>query len=44
MVIDKRDAAAKTISWHFSASGKNDDGKPGEITDGSFSGIPVSPQ
>lgn len=44
VVIDKYDAAAKTISGHFSASGKDDDGKPGEISDGIFSGVQVSPQ
>lgn len=44
VVIDKYDAAAKTISGHFAAAGKDDDGKPGDITNGTFSGIPVSPQ
>ncbi|MFD2058028.1 hypothetical protein ACFSQT_34595 [Mesorhizobium calcicola] len=28
VVIDSYDAAAKTISGHFSVSGKDDDGKP----------------
>jgi hypothetical protein len=44
VVIDKYDAAAKTISGHFSATGKGDDGKSGEITNGIFSGVLVSPQ
>ncbi|RWX58941.1 DUF6252 family protein [Mesorhizobium sp. M2A.F.Ca.ET.039.01.1.1] len=44
IVIDKYDAAAKTISGHFSASGKDESGKPEEVTDGKFSGIPVTAQ
>ncbi len=44
VVIDKYDPAAKTVSGHFSASGKDDDGKEADIKDGTFSGILVSPQ
>jgi hypothetical protein len=44
VVIEKCDPAAKTVSGHFSASGKDDDGKAGEITKGIFSGVLVSPQ
>ena len=44
LVIEKYDAAAKTISGHFSASGKDESGKPEELTDGKFSGIPVTAQ
>lgn len=44
IVINKYDAAAKTISGHFSASGKDESGKPEEVTDGKFSGIPVTVQ
>ncbi|WP_192254083.1 hypothetical protein [Mesorhizobium caraganae] len=39
-MIDSYDAAARTISGHFSASGKDDSGKPEVITDGKF---PVFP-
>ncbi|MBZ9987712.1 hypothetical protein LB572_11460 [Mesorhizobium sp. BH1-1-5] len=44
IVIDKYDAAAKTISGHFSASGKDESGKPEELADGKFSGIQVTAQ
>lgn len=44
IVIDKYDPAAKTISGHFSASGKDESGKPVELTDGRFSGISVIAQ
>ena len=44
IVIDKYDAASKTISGHFSASGKDESGKLEELTDGKFSGIPVTTQ
>ncbi|TPI15160.1 hypothetical protein FJW06_07055 [Mesorhizobium sp. B4-1-3] len=44
IVIDKYDAAAKTISSHFSGSGKDESSKPEELTDGKFSGIPVTEQ
>ena len=44
IVIDRYDAASKTISGHFSASGKDESGKPEELTDGKFSGIPVTAQ
>lgn len=44
VVIEKYDPAAKTVSGHFSASGKGDDGKSSEITNGIFSGVQVSPQ
>ena len=44
IVIDKYDAASKTISGHFSASGKDESGKLEELTDGKFSGIPVTAQ
>ena len=36
VVIDEYDAAAKTISGHFSASGKDDDGNESDIGDGAF--------
>ncbi|MDX8524821.1 DUF6252 family protein [Mesorhizobium sp. MSK_1335] len=44
IVIDKYDAASRTISGHFSASGKDESGEPEELTDGKFSGIPVTAQ
>lgn len=44
IVIDKYDAASKTISGHFSASGKDESGKLEELTNGKFSGIPVTTQ
>ncbi|NUS21004.1 MAG: hypothetical protein HOQ25_14660 [Mesorhizobium sp.] len=44
IVIDKYDAAAMTISGRFSASGKDESGKPEELTDGKFSSIPVTAQ
>ena len=44
IVIDRYDAAAKTISGHFSAFGKDESGKPEELDDGKFSGIPVTAQ
>ncbi|MEI9404075.1 DUF6252 family protein [Mesorhizobium argentiipisi] len=44
IVIDKYDAAAKTISGHFSALGKDESGKPEGLTDGKFSGILVAAQ
>jgi len=44
IVIDKYDAAAKTISGHFSASGKDESGRPEALQDGKFSGIPVTAQ
>ncbi|MDX8456072.1 hypothetical protein RFM98_25395 [Mesorhizobium sp. VK9D] len=44
IVIDKYDAASKTISGHFSASGKDETGKPEELTGGRFSVIPVTAQ
>ncbi|QPC93058.1 hypothetical protein [Mesorhizobium sp. INR15] len=44
VVIDKYDPATKTISGHFSAVGKGDDGSHYEIKDGIFSGVQVSPQ
>lgn len=44
IVIDKYDPATKTISGHFSALGKDESGKPGELTEGRFSGIPVTEQ
>jgi hypothetical protein len=44
VVIETYDPAAKTVSGHFSASGKDDDGKEADIKDGLFSGILVSPQ
>ena len=44
IVIDSYDAATKTISGHFAASGKDESGKPEELTDGKFSGIPVAAQ
>jgi hypothetical protein len=44
IVIDKYDAAAKTISGHFNGSGKDESGEPEELTDGKFSGIPVTEQ
>jgi hypothetical protein len=37
------DRAAGAISGHFPASGKDDDGKSGEVTNGKFSGVRVSP-
>ncbi|TGP52693.1 hypothetical protein EN873_15640 [bacterium M00.F.Ca.ET.230.01.1.1] len=42
IVIDKYDAASRTVSGHFSASGKDESGKPEELADGKFSGIPVT--
>jgi hypothetical protein len=44
IVIDKYDPASKTISGHFSASGKDESGNPEALTDGKFSGIPVTDQ
>jgi len=44
IVIDRYDAASKTISGRFNASGKDESGKPEELTDGKFSGIPVTAQ
>ncbi|TPM41949.1 DUF6252 family protein [Mesorhizobium sp. B2-3-4] len=44
VVIDKYDAATNTVSGHFSASGKDDDGKESVVKDGAFSGILVGPQ
>ena len=44
IVIDRYDASSKTISGHFSASGKDESGRPEELTDGRFSGIPVIAQ
>lgn len=44
IVIDTYDAAGKTISGHFVASGKDESGKPEQLTDGKFSGIPVAAQ
>ncbi|WP_217570788.1 DUF6252 family protein [Mesorhizobium sp. GbtcB19] len=44
IVIDKYNAAAKTISGHFSAAGKDESGKSEELIDGKFSGIPVTAQ
>ena len=44
IVIDKYDAASKTISGHFAASGKDESGKLEALTDGKFSGIPVATQ
>ena len=44
IVIDKYDAASKTISGHFSAFGKGESCKPEELLDGRFSGIPVTAQ
>ncbi|MDX8529746.1 DUF6252 family protein [Mesorhizobium sp. VK25A] len=44
IVIDKYDPAAKTVSGHFSASGKGESNKLEELTDGKFSGIPVTAQ
>lgn len=44
IVVDKYDPAAKTVSGHFSASGKDESGKPEDLIDGKFSGIPVTAQ
>ncbi|TPI42097.1 hypothetical protein FJ414_06520 [Mesorhizobium sp. B3-1-6] len=44
IVVDKYDPAAKTVSGHFSASGKDESGKPEDLIDGRFSGIPVTAQ
>ncbi len=44
IAIDKYDAATKTISGHFVAAGKDESGKPEELTDGKFSGITVAAQ
>jgi hypothetical protein len=44
IVIDKYDASAKTISGHYTASGKDESGKAEELADGKFSGIPVTEQ
>ncbi|UVK52878.1 hypothetical protein DBIPINDM_006314 [Mesorhizobium sp. AR02] len=44
VVINRYDPAAKAVSGHFSASGKDDDGKETDIKDGTFSRILVSPQ
>jgi hypothetical protein len=43
-MIDDLARSPKTIFGHFSATGKDDDGEPGEIKDGAFSGVPVSSQ
>ncbi|UCI24049.1 hypothetical protein FJ430_20865 [Mesorhizobium sp. B2-8-5] len=44
IVVDKYDPAAKTVSGRFSASGKDESGKPEDLIDGRFSGIPVTAQ
>ncbi|WP_141246036.1 DUF6252 family protein [Mesorhizobium sp. WSM3859] len=44
IVIDKYDAAAKTISGHFSGSGKDESGRLEQLTDGKFSGVLVTAQ
>ncbi|WP_156913622.1 DUF6252 family protein [Mesorhizobium sp. WSM3224] len=44
IVIDKYDADSKTTYGHFSASGKDESGKPEALTDGRFSGIPATAQ
>ncbi|TPI63127.1 hypothetical protein FJ417_05415 [Mesorhizobium sp. B3-1-7] len=44
IVVDKYDPAAKTVSGHFSASGKDESGKREDLIDGRFSGIPVTAQ
>ena len=44
VAIDGYDSTRKTISGHFSAAGKGEDGRLEEIKDGTFSGIPVGPQ
>ncbi|TPL51311.1 DUF6252 family protein [Mesorhizobium sp. B2-4-6] len=44
IVVDKYDPAAKTVSGRFSASGKDESGKPEDLIDGKFSGIPVTAQ
>ncbi|WP_201410005.1 DUF6252 family protein [Mesorhizobium sp. J8] len=44
IVIDKYDAAAKTIAGHFSGSGNDESGRSEKLIDGKFSGIPVTEQ
>ncbi|TPI59385.1 hypothetical protein FJ420_21900 [Mesorhizobium sp. B3-1-3] len=44
IVVDKYDPTAKTVSGHFSALGKDESGKPEDLIDGRFSGIPVTAQ
>lgn len=44
VVIERYDAASKTISGHFAGSGKDESGRPMEISGGKFSGIPLTAQ